>query len=77
MNLRKTFKEYMSGGSFCFYCNVDSEELRLFLIVVIGGLVLASISIAAGAWMKGAFKNIESRELKGKVLDLEEVEDGK
>lgn len=77
MNLIKTFKHCSPGGSFCFYCNVDSEELRVFLIVVIGGLVLASISIAVGAWMKGFFKNVEAPELKEKVLKLEEVENGK
>lgn len=77
MSLKKIFKEYLSGGSFCFYCNVDSSELRWFLIVVIGGLVFASISMALGAWLKGYFRNVESTELKGKVLELEEVQDGK
>ena len=77
MNLRKTFKEYFPGGSFCFYCNVDSEELRMFLIAVIGGLVFASISIAVGAWLKGSFRNVEDPELKGKVLKLEDVDNGK
>lgn len=75
MNLKKIFNR-SSGGSFCFYCNVDSDELRTFLIVVIGGLVLASISIAVGAWLKGYFRNVEDPSIKGKVLKLEDVEDG-
>lgn len=75
MNLKKIFN-FRSGGSFCFYCNVDSDELRTFLIVVIGGLVLASISIAVGAWLKGYFRNVEDPTIKGKVLKLEDVEDG-
>lgn len=75
MNLEKIFNKRTSG-SFCFYCNVDSDELRTFLIVVIGGLVLASISIAVGAWLKGYFRNVEDPAIKGKVLKLEDVEDG-
>ena len=75
MNLRKTFKGF--PGSLCFYCNVDSEELKTFLIIVIGGLVLASLSVALGAWLKGAFKNVESEKLKGRVLEIEEIENEK
>jgi hypothetical protein len=75
MNLRKIYKT--APGNFCFYCNVDSDELKAFLIIVIGGLVLASIFVAVGAWLKGYFKNIEDPELKGKVLKLEETENGK
>lgn len=71
-NLKRTFKDYFSGGSFCFYCNVDSEELRVFLIIVIVGLVFVSLSIAAGSWIKGAFGNFEDR----KPLRLEDVDKG-
>lgn len=74
MNLKRIFKG--QSGTFCFYCNVDSEELKAFLIIVIGGLVLASISVALGAWLKGAFRNVESLELKEKVLKLEETQNG-
>lgn len=70
MNLKK-LSDYFKGGSFCFYCNVDSEELKAFLIIVIGGLVFASICIAVGAYFKGYFTNVESIEIKGKVLELE------
>jgi hypothetical protein len=70
MNLKK-LSDYFKGGSFCFYCNVDSEELKAFLIIVIGGLVFASICIAVGAYFKGYFNNVESLEIKGKVLELE------
>lgn len=75
MNLRKTFKG-TQAGSFCFYCNVDSEELKMFLIIVIGGLVAASIFVALGAWMKGFFKNIEDPTIKEKVLKLEGEDNG-
>jgi hypothetical protein len=75
MNIRKIFKG--SPGQFCFYCNVDSTELKAFLIIVIGGLVLASISIALGAWLKGAFKNVEDPKIKEQVLKLEDIDYGK
>lgn len=75
MSLRK-ISEYFKSGSFCFYCNVDSEELKLFLIIVIGGLVFASIFVAAGAWFGGHFKNVENSKIKEKVLTLEGEQDG-
>lgn len=67
----KKISDYFRNGSFCFYCNVDSEELKGFLIIMIGGLVLASVCIALGAYFKGYFKNVESLEIKGKVLEIE------
>jgi hypothetical protein len=70
MNTRRIFDQ-LRGGSFCFYCSVDSEELKTFLIVVIGGLVAASAFVAIGAWLKGAFANVEDPALKEKVLKLE------
>jgi hypothetical protein len=75
MNIRKNFKEWQ-GFNFCFYCNVDSEELKTFLIIVIGGLVCASISVAMGAYFKGYFRNIEDPKIKDKVLELEGDIDG-
>lgn len=75
MNIRKSFKGF-SGFNFCFYCNVDSEELKTFLIIVIGGLVCASIFVAFGAYLKGHFNNIEDTKLKGKVLELEGEDNG-
>lgn len=75
MNLRKSFNSF-KGGSFCFYCSVDSDELRAFLIIVIGGLVLASALTALGAYMKGYFTNVEDPKLKGKVLELEGEDSG-
>lgn len=69
-----TKKSFRFPGGLCLYCNIDSEELKAFLIVVIGGLVLASIFVAAGAWMKGFFKDVEDPQIKGKVLKLEEIE---
>jgi hypothetical protein len=74
MSIRKIFNQ--RSGAFCFYCSVDSEELKTLLIVIIGGLVMASISVALGAWLKGYFRNAENPELKEKVLKLEEVENG-
>jgi hypothetical protein len=71
MNLRKIFKEWFPGGSFCFYCSIDSTELRNFLVIVIGGLVLASLFVAFGAYLKGAFSNVEDIKIKGKVLEIE------
>jgi hypothetical protein len=62
---------WISG--YCFYCNVDSTELRNFLITVIGGLVLSSICVCVGVYLRGSFKNVEA--IKGKVLEIESVMD--
>ncbi len=70
MNTKKIY-EKLSGLNFCFYCNVDSEELKSFLIIVIGGLVMASVFVALGVWLRGNFKNVEDPKLKNKVLELE------
>lgn len=74
-SLRKNFKNWQ-GLNFCFYCNVDSEELKMFLIIVIGGLVCASAFVAFGAYLKGHLKNVEDPKLKSKVLELEGEQDG-
>lgn len=76
MNLKK-LSDYFRNGSFCFYCNVDSEELKAFLIIVIGGLVFASICIALGAYFKGYFNDVESLEVKGRVLEIEGEDNGR
>ncbi|HLW57325.1 MAG TPA: hypothetical protein VKY27_08065 [Bacteriovoracaceae bacterium] len=76
MNLKK-LSNYFRNGSFCFYCNVDSEELKVFLIIVIGGLFFASVCVALGALFKGYFKNIESIDIKGKVLEIEGDDNGR
>jgi hypothetical protein len=75
MITRKSF-DRLKGLNFCFYCNVDSEELKTFLIVVIGGLVCASVFVALGAYMKGYFDRVEDPKLKSKVLELEGEQDG-
>lgn len=62
--------------NFCFYCNVDSEELKTFLIVVIGCLVGASVLVAFGAYLKGHLQNVEDPKLKNRVLELEGEQDG-
>lgn len=59
-DLKNIFKSWFpTGGSFCFYCQVDSDELKGFLILVIGGLILASVFAFIGLWLKGRFKNVE------------------
>lgn len=74
-NIRKNFNNWKTAN-FCFYCNVDSEELKMFLIIVIGGLVSASLFVAFGAYLKGHFSNIEDPKIKEKVLELEGEQDG-
>jgi hypothetical protein len=54
----------------CFYCGVDSTELKLFLFAIIGGLVLGSVFVFFAAYTKGFFKNPES--IKHTVLEKEE-----
>ena len=53
----------------CFYCGVDSEELKWFLGLVIGGLVLSSVLIGVGAYFKGMFRNQE--DVKHKIFEFE------
>ncbi len=43
----------------CFYCSADSTELKVFIILTIGGLVLCSILAFLGFWFKGSFKDTE------------------
>ena len=62
------FKKYSSGFP-CFYCGVDSTELKIFLFTVIGGLCLASLFIFIAAWLRGKFKNPE--QIKHKVFEAE------
>ena len=54
----------------CFYCSADSTELKTFLILTIGGLVLCSILTCVGFWLKGAYKNTE--QLGDYPLKIEE-----
>ncbi len=65
-------KKFVSGwrGLPCFYCGVDSTELKLFLVVVIGGICLTSVLVAVGAWARGMFNSPE--ETKNKVFEAEE-----
>ncbi len=59
----------LPSGLVCFYCGVDSTELKIFLFGLIGMLVLGTVFVGVGAWLKGQFKNQES--IKYDVLDLE------
>jgi hypothetical protein len=43
----------------CFYCGVDSYELKIFMLCTIGGLVLFSVFSAIGLYLKGYFKDTE------------------
>ncbi len=54
----------------CFYCGVDSTELKVFLIVVIGGVCLTSLLIALGALGKGMFRRPE--DIKHKIFEAED-----
>jgi hypothetical protein len=62
-------KKWTSGLS-CFYCGVDSTELKLFLFAVIGGLVLSSVFVFIAAYSKGFFHKPES--IKHKIFEQEE-----
>lgn len=43
----------------CFYCNADSDELKYFLILFIGGLCLCSLLLGLGLVLRGSFKDTE------------------
>jgi hypothetical protein len=60
----------VSYSSPCFYCGVDSEQMKWFLLIVIGGLVLASLSIFLYAWIRGHFNNTET--MAGYSINCEE-----
>ena len=53
----------------CFFCNVDSTELRVFVVLLIGSLVLLTVFTAVGLWLKGYFKNPE--RMNDYVLKIE------
>ncbi len=59
----------LPGGCVCFYCGVDSTELKVFLFGLIGMLVLGTVFVGIGAWLKGHFHNQES--IKYDIIDLE------
>lgn len=54
----------------CFYCEVDSPELKFFLFAVIGGLSLAALFFGVYFYINGYFKNTE--ELNDLPIRLEE-----
>jgi hypothetical protein len=64
----KLFRKYATTFP-CFYCGVDSEELKIFLFVVIGGLVIASTLVGIGVWIKGGFANTE--KVKEQIFEFE------
>ena len=68
----KIKKPTLGTGSFCFYCNVDSTEMKYFLIVVIGGLVLATVLWGIWAFAMGKFKNVE--QIKKQIFEIESRE---
>lgn len=43
----------------CFYCGADSSELKILLILIVGGMVISSLLVFIGLYTKGAFKNTE------------------
>lgn len=68
--MKKIFKPFSSGGLPCFYCNIDSTELRFFVFGTIGALVAATLFAGIGLYLKGVFKNTE--ELNDLPLRLED-----
>lgn len=71
MRTIKGFVNKFKSTTLCFYCSVDSTELKYFLVIVIGGLALSSLFFCIGIFLKGYFKNNEDVRIKGKVLELE------
>ena len=72
---RKDFIKYLKNGSTtlpCFYCDVDSTELKIFVFGVIGCLALASIFFFLAALGKGKMKDLE--ETKFQVFEAENRE---
>ena len=53
----------------CFYCSADSDELKMFLILTIGGLVLCSFLAFLGLWLRGSFRGTET--LSARPLEAE------
>lgn len=69
----RLFKDKKNISFPCFYCSADSTELKAFLILVIGGLVLCSIFVFIGLFLKGSFKKTEL--LKDSPLRAEHIEE--
>ncbi len=58
LDLKLNFKQ--SSWSFpCFYCNADSNELKYFLILFIGGLCISAVLFGFGLILRGNFKKTE------------------
>lgn len=43
----------------CFYCNADSDELKYFLLLFIGGLCISSVFLLIGLCLRGSFRDTE------------------
>ena len=63
-------KNYFNFSLPCFYCSADSTELKIFLILTIGGMALCSIFAFVGFWLRGSFKDNE--KLNDLPLTIEE-----
>lgn len=56
----------------CFYCNVDSTPLLIFLVALIGSLVMGTVCLGIGFYLQGQFA--QSEETKLDVFRAEERE---
>ncbi len=56
----------------CLVCGVDSGPIRVFLFVVIGGVVLSSILVWVWAFSTGRLRN--SDELSNLAIEAEQGE---
>ncbi len=66
----KSFKDWFPAGSFgCFYCGVDSKPILYFFIALMGSLVLATVCTGVGFWLKGFFRD---ENTKNAVFEAEE-----
>jgi len=78
MKINKKWRGFpgsITGTLPCFYCSVDSWQLKTFLIVVIGSLVACSLFILLAAWARGHFQFPE--KLNAKPIDCENANDEK
>lgn len=51
---------WKGNGLPCFYCNADSDELKFFLILFIGGLCFGAVCVGVGLFLAGKFKSTEN-----------------
>jgi len=71
--VKKKIEKYLPHKSAlgCFYCGVDSAQLKWFLVSIIGGLFAASFCVFLYGLSSGKFANDQEESLASMPIELE------